>query len=64
MLPLIEQHVKKYDISAAIHNHGPGDRRFPTPQSVYEKLHRSIPASACASISATRCGRASTSSML
>ena len=21
----------------AIHNHGPGDRRFPTPQSVYEK---------------------------
>jgi sugar phosphate isomerase/epimerase len=38
MLPLIEQHVKKYDISAAIHNHGPGDRRFPTPQSVYEKV--------------------------
>ena len=64
MLPWIEQHVKKYDISAAIHNHGPGDRRFPTPQSVYEKSSRSIPASACASISATRCGRASTSSML
>ena len=38
MLPLIEQHVKKYDISVAIHNHGPGDRRFPTPQSVYEKI--------------------------
>src|SRR5208337_1821818 len=28
MLPWIEQHVKKYDISVAIHNHGPGDRRF------------------------------------
>jgi sugar phosphate isomerase/epimerase len=38
MLPLIERHVKKYDISAAIHNHGPGDRRFPTPQSVYEQV--------------------------
>ena len=38
MLPVIEQHVKKYDISAAIHNHGPDDRRFPTPQSVYEKI--------------------------
>ncbi len=38
MLPLIEQHVKKYNISVAIHNHGPGDRRFPTPQSVYEKV--------------------------
>jgi sugar phosphate isomerase/epimerase len=38
MLPWIEQQVKKYNISAAIHNHGPGDRRFPTPQSVYEKI--------------------------
>ena len=38
MLPAIEQQVKKYDIAVAIHNHGPGDRRFPTPQSVYEKI--------------------------
>jgi inosose dehydratase len=38
MLPFIEQNVKKYDISVAIHNHGPGDRRFPTPQSVYDKV--------------------------
>ncbi|MGO9115528.1 MAG: sugar phosphate isomerase/epimerase family protein [Thermoguttaceae bacterium] len=38
MLPLIEQHVKEYNIAMAIHNHGPGDRRFPTPQSVYEKV--------------------------
>ena len=38
MLPSIEQHVKQYDISVAIHNHGPDDRRFPTPQSVYEKI--------------------------
>jgi len=38
MLPLIEQQVKKYDISVAIHNHGPDSRRFPTPQSAYEKI--------------------------
>ncbi len=38
LLPVIEQHVKKYDIAVAIHNHGPTDRRFPTPQSVYEKI--------------------------
>ena len=38
LLPFIEQQVKKYDISVAIHNHGPTDHRFPTPQSVYEKV--------------------------
>jgi len=38
ILPLIEENVKKYDISVAIHNHGPDDRRFPTPQSAYEKV--------------------------
>ena len=38
LLPAIEQHVKKYDICVAIHNHGPGDRRFPTPESAYEKI--------------------------
>ncbi len=38
LLPFIEEHVKKYDIAMAIHNHGPTDRRFPTPQSVYEKI--------------------------
>jgi sugar phosphate isomerase/epimerase len=38
LLPSIDAYVKKYDISVAIHNHGPGDRRFPTPQSVYEKV--------------------------
>jgi len=38
MLPLIEQQVKKYDVFVAIHNHGPDDRRFPTPQSAYEKI--------------------------
>ena len=32
LLPLVEAQVKKHEISVAIHNHGPGDRRFPTPQ--------------------------------
>jgi sugar phosphate isomerase/epimerase len=38
LLPLVEAQTKKYEISAAIHNHGPGDRRFPTPQSVYDAV--------------------------
>jgi sugar phosphate isomerase/epimerase len=27
-----------YDIKVAIHNHGPGDRFFPTPESVYDRV--------------------------
>ncbi len=38
VLPLLNEHVKKYDITVAIHNHGPGDRNFPTPQSVYDAV--------------------------
>jgi inosose dehydratase len=35
MLPAIDDAIKAYDIQVAIHNHGPGDRFFPTPESVY-----------------------------
>jgi inosose dehydratase len=38
MIPRIEQKVKQYNIIAAIHNHGPGDKHFPTPASAYEKI--------------------------
>jgi inosose dehydratase len=38
VLPALDEHVKKYDITVAIHNHGPGDRYFPTPQSVYDAV--------------------------
>ncbi len=31
----IEEMAKKYDIKAVIHNHGPEDKSFPTPQSAY-----------------------------
>ena len=33
-LPKMEKFVKEYDIKIAIHNHGPEDKHFPTPQSV------------------------------
>ena len=32
-LPMIEKCVQEYNIYAAIHNHGPTDKHFPTPQS-------------------------------
>jgi sugar phosphate isomerase/epimerase len=32
-LPMIETCVKEYNIKVAIHNHGPQDKHFPTPQS-------------------------------
>jgi len=32
-MPRIEKFVKEYDIKVAIHNHGPEDKHFPTPQS-------------------------------
>jgi sugar phosphate isomerase/epimerase len=38
VLPLVEEKVKQYDIKVAIHNHGPGDKLYPTPQSAYEKI--------------------------
>ncbi|MHC4255120.1 MAG: sugar phosphate isomerase/epimerase family protein, partial [Planctomycetota bacterium] len=38
LLELVEQKVKTYDIKVAIHNHGPGDLLYPTPQSVYDKI--------------------------
>jgi len=37
-LRAIERFVKEYDIRIAIHNHGPEDKNFPTPQSVLEAL--------------------------
>jgi sugar phosphate isomerase/epimerase len=33
---LVEKFVKEYDIKAAIHNHGPLDKHFPTPQSILD----------------------------
>lgn len=33
-LPKLERFVREYDIKIAVHNHGPEDKHFPTPQSV------------------------------
>jgi sugar phosphate isomerase/epimerase len=33
-LPILDKMVKEYDIRLAIHNHGPGDKRWPSPYDV------------------------------
>lgn len=38
VLPIIERKVQQFDIQVCIHNHGPGDRNFPTPDLIYEKI--------------------------
>jgi len=37
-LPRIEKFVKEYDIRVALHNHGPEDPNFPTPESALEAI--------------------------
>jgi len=38
LLSLVNQKVQQYDIKVAIHNHGPGDKNYRTPSSVYERI--------------------------
>ncbi|WP_396634952.1 sugar phosphate isomerase/epimerase family protein [Maribacter sp. R86514] len=38
LLPQVEEKVKKTNIKLAIHNHGPEDKIFPSPQSVYDQI--------------------------
>ncbi len=38
LLPLVDKKVKEYDIKIAIHNHGPGDKTYPVPATVYENI--------------------------
>jgi sugar phosphate isomerase/epimerase len=37
-LPKLEKYVKEYNIKIAVHNHGPEDKHFPTPQSVLKAV--------------------------
>ncbi len=37
-LPRIERFVKQYDIKVAIHNHGPEDHNFPSPESALKLI--------------------------
>ncbi len=38
ILPLVDRKVKEYNIKVAIHNHGPGDKMYPTPESAIERV--------------------------
>jgi inosose dehydratase len=40
LVPLLDEKVRKYDIAVAIHNHGPEDKYFPTPESAYKAVQR------------------------
>ena len=31
MIPVLDKFVKEFDIKIAIHNHGPGDNKYPSP---------------------------------
>ena len=42
-LPRIEKFAKKYKIKAMIHNHGPEDKNFPTPKSVFDAVKNMDP---------------------
>jgi sugar phosphate isomerase/epimerase len=37
-LPLLEKLVREFDIRLAIHNHGPEEKRFPSPNEVWEAV--------------------------
>ncbi|MEO7960805.1 MAG: sugar phosphate isomerase/epimerase [Ginsengibacter sp.] len=38
LLPLVEEKVKSTNIVLAIHNHGPGDKLYTSPNDVYDKI--------------------------
>jgi sugar phosphate isomerase/epimerase len=38
LLPYTNRKVQEYDMPVAIHNHGPDNPLFPTPQSAYERI--------------------------
>lgn len=38
LLDLVNRKVQEFDIQLAIHNHGPGDKLYPTPESAYRKI--------------------------
>ncbi len=42
-MPIIEKYVKEYNIKVAIHNHGPSDKNFPTPESALKVIHAMDP---------------------
>jgi sugar phosphate isomerase/epimerase len=43
ILPRVERFAKQYDIKVAIHNHGPEDKRFPSPYDVLKHVRTMDP---------------------
>ncbi|MCX6954585.1 MAG: sugar phosphate isomerase/epimerase [Verrucomicrobia bacterium] len=39
-LPLVEKFVKEFDQKLAIHNHGPEDKVFPSPDHIWKEIER------------------------
>jgi sugar phosphate isomerase/epimerase len=37
-MPILDSMVKEFDIRLAIHNHGPEDKRFPSPYDVWKAV--------------------------
>jgi sugar phosphate isomerase/epimerase len=46
-LPIMEKYAKEYDIKVAIHNHGPGDKLYPSPMDAYELVKDMDPRMGC-----------------
>ena len=46
-LPKLGKYVEEYNIKIAVHNHGPEDKNFPTPQSVLEVVKDMDPRVGC-----------------
>lgn len=43
LLNMVNKMVDKHNIKVAIHNHGPGDKLYPTPESAYVKIENLDP---------------------
>jgi len=39
-MPILDAMVKEFDIKLAIHNHGPEDKRFPSPHDVWKAVEK------------------------
>jgi sugar phosphate isomerase/epimerase len=39
-MPILDRMVKEFDIRLAIHNHGPEDKRFPSPYDVWKAVEK------------------------
>ncbi len=39
-MPILDKMVKEFDIKLAIHNHGPEDKRFPSPYDVWNAVQK------------------------